>query len=258
MPSIRVDVEPDILRWAITRAGLVEDDFPNVDAWLRNEKRPTLKQLESFAKKATVPLGYLFLETPPNEELPVPDYRTRTGEAVPNPSANLLDTLFEMEHRKLWMSEYLSDLGHSKLSLVGSASIGDDVSIVARDMRATLGLDKVHDLPATWRETLPWLRERIEKLGILIFINGIVGNNTSRVLSADEFQGFVLIDQIAPLIFVNGADYKVAQVFTIAHELAHVWTGQSGLFDLDALQSGPSDVETYCNALARIIHEFGI
>jgi len=80
--------------------------------------------------------------------------------------------------------------------------------------------------------------------------SGIVGNSTKRKLDTEEFQGFVLIDDIAPLIFVNGADYKVAQMFTIAHELAHVWTGQSALFTLTATQPANIDVEKYCNRLA--------
>jgi len=71
-----------------------------------------------------------------------------------------------------------------------------------------------------------------------------------RKLDTEEFQGFVLVDDIAPLIFVNGADYKVAQMFTIAHELAHVWTGQSALFTLTATQPANINVEKYCNRLA--------
>jgi len=98
--------------------------------------------------------------------------------------------------------------------------------------------------------SLDALRQRIEGVGVLIVVNGVVGNNVYRKLSPDEFPRFVLCDPYAPLVFINGADFKSAQMFTFAHELAHLWIGQDGVSNFEALQPPPNRVEQWCNAVA--------
>src|SRR5689334_7219106 len=118
------------------------------------------------------------------------------------------------------MKEFLGYQGHGSLPFVGSKQLGADHKSVARAMRAALDLkENWAEGLASWEEALRLLRERVELAGLLIFTNGVVGNSTRRKLDPDEFQGFVFVDPIAPLVFINGADFKVAQMFTIAHEL---------------------------------------
>ena len=69
-------------------------------------------------------------------------------------------------------------------------------------------------------------------------------------MERDEFQGFALADEYAPLIFVNGADYKAAQMFTLAHELAHIFIGASGVSLFDPLSDASNDAEKRCNSIA--------
>ncbi|MCC7475312.1 MAG: ImmA/IrrE family metallo-endopeptidase [Pirellulales bacterium] len=247
-----VDINPELIRWALTRSGLPREDFSEtVTAWMNKEKKPTLNQLEGFARKAMVPFGFLFLDEPPMEELPVPDYRTRKDKGVRSASPNLIETVFEMERRKDWMHEYLTSQGYGNLAFVGSAGINDPVKPVAEHIRKTLRLvPDWAERQSSYTSALAFLRRRVEESGILIFVNGIVGNNRYRSLDPDEFEGFVLVDSVAPLIFVNGADYKVAQMFTVAHELAHVWIGQSALFDLKATVPANYEIEMYCNEVA--------
>jgi Zn-dependent peptidase ImmA (M78 family) len=128
--------------------------------------------LEMLARKTMAPFGYFFLPEPPEERLPIPDFRT-----------------------------------------LGDRAIG----------RATDGS------------------------GILVVMNGVVGNNTRRKLDPQEFRGFVLCDRHAPLILINGADFKSAQMFTLAHELAHGWVNRDALFNLPDLDPGSSEVERFCN-----------
>ena len=252
MPNY-LSIERSMILWAIERSGKQLRDFDErVETWLSSDKKPTFRQLQKFAKSAMVPFGYLFLSNPPSEDLPVPDFRTRGDGSIPRPSPNLTETIFEMERRQNWMRNYLVDLGNSKLQFVGKYGIKNSAKDVADDIRRELKLG------ATWAKDLKdtpsairSIRKRIENAGILIFLNGVVGNSTNRPLDANEFQGFVLIDDYSPLIFVNGTDAKTAQLFTIGHELAHVWIGKGAIFNdiADGINS-ESDVEKFCNNVA--------
>src|SRR5580698_8605918 len=78
--NIRVEVEPDLLRWARDRSGLDDEAihrrFPHFEKWQKRELQPTLRQLEHFAEVTRTPVGYLFLQAPPVEKVPIPDFRT--------------------------------------------------------------------------------------------------------------------------------------------------------------------------------------
>lgn len=250
----RVAVNTEILKWATNRSGKTDTiflKFPNLPKWLNNESQPTLKQLESFAKATSTPLGYFFLSTPPVIKLPIPFYRTIDDQHLSNPSVDLIDTVQAMERRQAWMSEYYIDQDYDPLQFVGSRHIDDNPIKIAKEIREKLGLQsgwasQFH----AWEDALRMLFYKVDDLGINLVVNGIVGNNTHRKLDTNEFRGFVLVDKYAPLIFINGADGKAAQMFTLAHELAHVWFGVSAAFDLIQLQPANIDVEKACNTVA--------
>ena len=112
------------------------------------------------------------------------------------------------------------------------------------------GVSNDPGLPDPWTAALQTLRDALDAAGVLVVTNGVVGNNTHRRLDPQEFRGFVLVDEYAPLVFVNGADAKTAQMFTLAHECAHLWFGQSAAFDLRDLQPANNGIEIACNAVA--------
>jgi len=249
----RVKINKSVLEWALERSGrasYIKEKNPKISEWLTGESMPTLKQLESLAKKTYTPLGYFFLSKPPEEELPAPYFRTLNHEPERH-SPELIDTIQTMKRRQAWISEYLGKQGLSRLPFVRSEDYTKDPLFVARQIKNTLGLKD--DWAATqqnWTKALSKLVERIEKIGIIVVINGIVGNNTRRKLDPTEFRGFVLVDDFAPLIFINGADGKAAQMFTLAHELAHIWFGANAIFDLRYLQPAEDEIEQACNRVA--------
>ena len=252
---IRVPVDPELLRWARERAGIAQEDlaakFKKLPEWESGENQPTLKQLEAFARAVHVPFGYLFLSEPPDEPLPIADFRTVADTAKVGASPDLIDTLYAMQRRQAWLHEHLVENDAEPLAFAASARLGDDPSAVGREMRRTLGLDDGWAAGVrTWQDAVNELRRMIEQLGVMAVINGIVGNNTHRRLSVSEFRGFALTDHYAPLIFVNGADAKSAQMFTLAHELAHIWLGEGGLSGFENLLPGGTDVEDWCNRAA--------
>lgn len=247
----KVAVNPEIIRWALQRSDMTEailKKFPKLNSWLQNESQPTLKQLEKLAKATSTPLGFFFLSQPPQLKLPIPHYRTLDDTFVSEPSPDLLETVQMMQRRQAWMREYLLDMGQAPLPFVGSCTITVDPKEVATKIRKTLGLENGWAAVCrTWQEALQLLMVKVEDLGILVIRNGIVGNNTRRKLNVHEFRGFVLVDEYAPLIFINGADGKAAQMFTLAHELAHIWYGASAAFDLSNLQPSNIAIEQACN-----------
>ena len=200
----RVPVPPEMLRWACERAGYdvahLAARIPQLPAWVRRERQPTLKQLEKLAKATHTPLGYLFLPEPPDERLPVPDYRTVSGTAAAKPSPDLLDTLYTMQRRQEWLRKSLVESDAEPVAFVGSARLADEPDAVGCEMRRVLGLDGGWAAGVrTWQDAVSELRRKIEDLGVMAVINSVVGNNTHRRLSVEEFRGFALTDSYAPL-----------------------------------------------------------
>ncbi len=259
--TLRVEVKPALFRWARERAGLDADDlagrFPRLANWEREgpppptRERPTLKQLEQFATATHTPVGFLFLPEPPVERVPIPDFRTIGARRIGRPSPDLLDTVYLCEQRQEWYRGFVRSQGEGPLPFVGSATVASNIEVTAAAIRDALGfgMDERQQVPS-WTEALRRLIEQADALGVLVMVNGVVGNNTHRRLDPEEFRGFALADALAPLVFINGADTKAAQMFTLAHELAHLWLGQSALSDSGPATAPTHGVERWCNNVA--------
>lgn len=256
--SVRVEVRPNVLLWARARSGIADAEwerrFPRFGAWLAGDTAPTLKQLEEFARKTHTPVGFFFLEDPPVEPVPIPDFRTvgdRPVGAMEVVSADLLDVVYTCQARQEWYRDHQLLNGEAPLALVDTATATMPPAQAATVMSEVLNWDA--DARArcrTWDDALTRLRENAEAVGVLVMISGIVGSNTHRKLDPDEFRGFALVDPYAALVFVNGADSKAAQVFTLVHELAHLWLGETALSDLDPTSLRNYSVERWCNQVA--------
>lgn len=252
----RVDVDPNMLRWARRRARYSVADlskaFPKLAEWESGDLKPTMRQLENFAQRTHVPVGFLFLSAPPPEPLPVPDFRTFKDEERRRPSPDLLDTIYACEHRQEWYKEFAANQGYDEVAVVGSASLRSDPVRVAASLRDVFGFSL--DLRSQFSnstEALRGLSEHAEDQGILVMNSGVVGSNTHRKLDPREFRGFSLVDPLAPVIFINGADTKAAQIFTLAHELAHVALGGSAISNQDLEEVDNADrTERWCNSVA--------
>lgn len=253
---IRVTVNPRVLCWARERAGRAQDDlthkFKQLPKWETGETKPTLKQLEAFARTVHVPFGYLFSAEPPEESLPIPDFRSFDGPPVSKPSPNLLDTIYVCQERQDWYRDFVRTEGQPALDFVGSAGMGASPEAVAMEMRKTLSFDLTARRGCrTWIGAQRMFLRNAEEAGILVMVSGVVRSDTRRRLDPAEFRGLALSDPHAPLVFVNGADTKAAQLFTLAHELAHIWLGSSGLSNIDAApRSDMRREETWCSAVA--------
>ncbi len=247
-------MNPKLLQWARERAGLTLDGLSDrlhlpaekVTSWEAGKARPTMGQAQKLASATQTPFGYLYLNEPPVEALPIPDLRT-VGSSTPAAiSSNLRDVVREVMQKVVWYTEYLQDIGaKDRIPFVGSFDLDASVTDVAA------GIEREVPRPRTANNADEFLRiltARAESAGVLVMRSGIVGNNTHRPLSVSEFRGFAVADEFAPAVFVNSADAPAARVFTLAHELAHIWIGSSGISDATPSVSRRSEV--FCNAVA--------
>ncbi len=255
---LQVKLYPEVLRWARERAGLSVEDLAK-KAQVRTERARewedsgniSIAQADRLARVTHTPLGFLFLAEPPEDGLPIADFRTVGDQPLRRPSPDLLETVYQMQRRQTWLRGELIEDEISPLPFVGAYTTADSPEVVAQATRLALKVER--DWAAgesTWTEALHSLRQRMEEAGVLVVINGIVGNNTYRQLDLDEFRGFALMDEYAPLIFVNNADYKSAQMFTLVHEFAHVLIGEDGVSTFEEMHPVPHGIEIFCNRVA--------
>ena len=244
-----------IIGWARERARLTVDDLAHgagvkvdqIAAWEDGTTFPTFRQAQNLASAARIPFGFLFLTQPPEERLPLPDLRTVGSVPLPDPSVDLLDTVRNAFQKQAWYQEYTKEQDQQALAFVGSQSVDAPVKQVATARHAVLQLDKKAST-GSGDEYLTALIAAADRAGILVLRNGVVGNNTRRKLDVAEFRGFAIADQFAPLVFINSADALKARLFTLAHELAHLWIGSSGISNLSDAASRRE--ERFCNAVA--------
>ncbi len=254
---LQITLQPDVLRWARERARLQPEELAKKMGVKRHERvlkwerdgLISVAQVDKLAKHTYTPLGFLYLKEPLEERLPIADFRTRKG--TPPPSPDLLETVYLMQRRQAWMRDELIEDGVETLNFVGTYGLHSQPQDVASAMRTTLQLtDGLAETQRTWSDALRLLLDRLDAAGVLVCFNGVVGNNTQRALDPDEFQGLALADEYAPLVFVNGADLKASQMFTLAHELAHLFIAKSGVSTFQELQPDSDDTEQFCDETA--------
>lgn len=249
---LRIDIHPDMLVWAYERAGFNRSDaisvFPSLERWLEGRSQPTLKQIEKFAAKFYVPFGYLMLDSPPEEDSIIPMFRRVNQNSLG--SLNVIDAIHQIAYRQEWLSDYLSDNGYSPLAFVSSIKKMDVDSVVQR-------IRDLLDTPESWvlqynspDDLVRALSSKIEDLRVSVSFNGVVGNNTHRIISVEDCRGFSLVDRYAPFIFVNNSDAKRAQYFTLIHEFAHILIGYGSSYGLDSVTDHSELNERFCDEVA--------
>lgn len=249
---------PEVLAWARARVGATPDELAtklkinpeDVVAWER-DGRISSSRVRKLAKATRAPWASLYRASPPVESLPLEDFRTLGAGTPSTYSVDLRETVDLMRGRVDWMRDRLLESGADPVPFVSSGSIGDPPDVLADALRQGLALT------AEWAArhhsyegALSALRDHAEQAGVLVVFNGVVGNDIHRPLDRREFQGFAIADPYAPLVFVNNADFKSAQMFTFAHEMAHLLLGADALSRYDLGTVPTHQVERCCNRVA--------
>jgi Zn-dependent peptidase ImmA (M78 family)/DNA-binding XRE family transcriptional regulator len=259
--NIPAYITPKIIEWGRERAGLSIDELAYslhvqptiIREWEEGRSRPNLNKAEAIASRLRIPFGYLFLSHPPNDEVPLPDLRTVNGQRPENPSLDFIDIIQSTLLKQEWYSEYLQQNQGARLPFVGSARLGSDVKKTATEMRELLGIDQAMRAQCpSWQKFKVEFVRRTESIGVLVMQSGVAGNNQRR-LSVEEFRGFAVVDNFAPVVFINARDAKSAKIFTLAHELVHVWLGEAGVSNPDPKKRSSdeaNEIERFCNRVA--------
>lgn len=256
--KINVNISPEILKWVLSQIqpNLISYQvIEYLENWYNGEKVPTFNQIEKVSKATGIPLGYFFLETPPVEDTSLIEFRTIDSTALCKLSRNLLDTMHDMEQIQDWVREYLISEGAPIISFVGELKFQPDKIKFAQRIREILNLkpDWFTNFK-TVDESFNYIRNAMSAAGAIVMISGIVGNNTHRILDINEFRAFTVVDEYAPLIFINSNDSINGKLFSLFHEFAHICIGENSLFnDRDSTATQVKKIETLCNAVASEI-----
>lgn len=252
-------VNPALITWALKRSPLtaravaerIKVDPGMLEAWQRPGTHPPFAKAEALAKTLHVPFGFFYLPAPPEADLPLPDFRG--FDRTYKPSADLIELINDILVKQDWFREHEKEASTGSLKFVGSFTTKDSIETVAASIRQHLGINAaLREATSAWSEYLSTLAKRADAAGILVMRSSVVGNSTHRQLQIKELLGFAIADPFAPVVFVNSGDFKASQVFTLAHELAHIWIGETAIANPDELdEDGQRNrVETFCNKVA--------
>ena len=254
-------INPRIITWALAQNELVPEQIATesitadkIRSWQRGEPISE-SQAEILANKLRIPYLVLFLSAPPPpDDVPIPDLRTRSGKPVSKPSREFIGVINDALSRQDWFREHQQRHGRRRLNFVGRFSQQDSVVDVAAHMRSVLGVNtELRQQCRSWDQFLRLLVKQVERAGILVMRSSVMGHSNRHQLDADEFQGFAISDAYAPVVFINDADAKAAQIFTLAHELAHIWIGKTGISNARIANRSLTElskVERFCNQVA--------
>lgn len=252
-------IQNNILLWAIEQAQVATDTLPKkvgvkadkFSSWLNGEELPTFKQAQKLAKVLHIPFGYLFLSEPPVEQLPVPDLRTIRNNPTYHPSIYFKELLYDLDRKQRWFREYIIDNGAEEIDFIGSKYVSDGIENIVNDIRQKLDWEVGQYTQHRTKDSyMTEIVRKAELRGILIMRSSYAGTGTQHTVSVTELRGLAIADNYAPLIFVNSSDAHSAQIFTLAHELAHLWIGQSAISDINFLTNHDEEIELFCNKVA--------
>ena len=252
-------VTPAILRWARERARLSQQELADklhktpesIALWETGERRPTFRQAQRLANQLQIPFGYLFLSSPPSEPIELPDFRTVRDVEFAAPTAEFINLLYDVLAKHSWYLTLQESEAAEELPFVDRFTLDTAPREVAKDIAETLDITSgFRESIASWESFIGRLGDKAERGGIMVMRSGLVAGNTRRRVSEKEFRGFAIADKLAPLIYINSSDAKAAQIFTLGHELAHIWTGQTGISNESPADFNGRDVEQKCNAIA--------
>lgn len=247
-------VNPDILVWARETAGLAPEEAARrlsisqerLEAMEGGNSPPTRRQLLTIAEKYRRPLIAFYLQKPPVERAIGQDFRTLPDREVTS-EALISALLRDVQARQQIVRSALEESDEAKrLDFVGTSRTRDGAERLVRLIETKLG-SPLREFRAqkTIGDAFAFLRERVEQTGVFVLLMGNLGSHHTNI-DAKVFRGFALSDDFAPFIIINEKDSRAAWSFTLLHELAHIWLGQTGISGYES----SVEIERFCDEVA--------
>lgn len=244
-------ITPKILKWARESAKMtlevaaskVNKTAEQLEEWEEGNNHPTIKQAEKLAKVYKRPFSLFFLPEIPNDFQPLQDFRKSDSKGLTTGSIFIIR---EIQQKQSWLSEVIEDNGDSPLPFIGKYNVLSSPKIVANDIISTLEIQE--DFSQESSPIKYWI-DKIEAKGIYVSRTSFI--HPKLLLDKNELQGFAIADEFAPFVFINSQDWDAPQLFTLIHELAHLWIAETGIsndIELESKNSNP--IEMFCNEVA--------
>ena len=255
MHRTKAMVTPLMMKWARERARLdvetaakkIGRQAEEIQQWEDGTLQPTMAQARKASEVYKRSLAVFYLPAPPKDFDTLQDFRLfpagETGDYTPE----LALLIRRMQARQEWIREHLLSEQREKLPFVGMATIRTPEDEVARSVRETLSISIQEQIQCkTTRDALNLWIDKAEQAGIFVCREGGV--------AAEEARGLLLADDFAPFVFINSKDSISARLFTLVHELVHLWINQPGLSNLREsarrIKGATAEIESYCNRTA--------
>lgn len=228
-----ITVHPATLRWAVRQSGADPVDL-------------SFTKLSTIGSALQMPFGTLVRSVVPEaREDELIGYRTINNQGV-EASRNLRDTIVTMRNRQDWARDEMIAQGFGENLLVGSVPSHATADELASHIREGLSLAAGWCRHKSNAERFRFLRGKSFDAGLMVMVDSRVGSSSARRLDVREFRAFVLLDDVAPLIFINRNDSYAAMLFSLLHEIGHVLLGSNELYN-DSSIDGGSGVERKIN-----------
>lgn len=258
MNTIRPEVNNKIFSWAIARKGLSASDvvsvYPKFIEWQNGTAHATVKQLKDFSKRYYFPFGYFFLDSVPENAKPAIPFFRCADEYNTAEDINVNETVEILQERQAWLSDYFKENNADKNPVIGIYRNEKDMTTILQGISSYLEFEDDWNLKLkTPEKTLAFLGDKFEERNIIATFNSIVNNNAHRAMPVKLCRGFCLVDDYVPFIFVNSADSKKAQIFTMLHELVHIFISFTAGFGDCGVEKLPDSRESLCDKIAAEI-----
>lgn len=243
-----------VFKWARESAKMTEEiaaskvavSIDKLKDWEKGEDYPTIRQAQTLAKAYRRPFALFFLPDVPTDFQPLKDLR-KTGSKELSTSSIFI--IREIQQKQAWISEVNEDNNENRVPFIGRFTIKDNPVLVAKDILASLNIN-----PLNYKSNNPiieWI-DKAESNGIFISRTSFIHSRLK--LDSNEIQGFAIADDFAPFIFINSDDWNAPQLFTLVHELSHLWIAETGIsIDIEPSIKNAGDynpIELFCNEVA--------